>query len=100
MVPHGDRSGVVLEPRLTDQWYVNAKVLAEPALAAVREGKTKFVPENWEKTYFQWLDNIQPWCISRQLWWGHQIPVWYGPKLARTISTDLYVRRDRTRLPF
>ncbi|QBR72366.1 valine--tRNA ligase [Beijerinckiaceae bacterium] len=77
-VPHGDRSGVVLEPRLTDQWYVNAKVLAEPALAAVREGKTKFVPENWDKTYFQWLDNIQPWCISRQLWWGHQIPVWYG----------------------
>jgi valyl-tRNA synthetase len=79
MVPHGDRSGVVLEPRLTDQWYVDAKVLAEPALAVVREGKTKFVPENWEKTYFQWLENIQPWCISRQLWWGHQIPAWYGP---------------------
>ena len=80
MVPHGDRSGVVLEPRLTDQWYVDAKVLAQPALAAVREGKTKFVPENWEKTYFQWLENIQPWCISRQLWWGHQIPAWYGRK--------------------
>ena len=79
MVPHGDRSGVVLEPWLTDQWYVDAKVLAEPALAAVREGKTKFVPKNWEKTYFQWLENIQPWCISRQLWWGHQIPAWYGP---------------------
>ena len=79
MVPHGDRSGVVLEPWLTDQWYVDAKVLAEPALAAVRQGKTKFVPENWEKTYFQWLENIQPWCISRQLWWGHQIPAWYGP---------------------
>ncbi len=78
-VPHGDRSGVVLEPRLTDQWYVDAKVLAEPALAAVRQGKTKFVPENWSKTYFQWLENIQPWCISRQLWWGHQIPAWYGP---------------------
>jgi valyl-tRNA synthetase len=78
-VPHGDRSGVVLEPRLTDQWYVDAKVLAQPALAAVREGRTKFVPENWSKTYFQWLDNIQPWCISRQLWWGHQIPAWYGP---------------------
>ena len=77
-VPHGDRSGVVLEPRLTDQWYVDAKVLAQPALAAVREGKTKFIPENWSKTYFQWLDNIQPWCISRQLWWGHQIPAWYG----------------------
>ncbi|WP_020175677.1 valine--tRNA ligase [Methyloferula stellata] len=78
-VPHGDRSGVVIEPRLTDQWYVDAKTLAQPALAAVREGKTKFIPENWEKTYFQWLDNIQPWCISRQLWWGHQIPAWYGP---------------------
>ncbi|MDR3407564.1 MAG: valine--tRNA ligase [Methylovirgula sp.] len=77
-VPHGDRSGAVLEPRLTDQWYVDAKVLAQPALDAVREGKTKFVPENWSKTYFQWLDNIQPWCISRQLWWGHQIPAWYG----------------------
>jgi valyl-tRNA synthetase len=77
-VPHGDRSGAVLEPRLTDQWYVDAKVLAEPALAAVRAGKTKFIPENWAKTYFQWLENIQPWCISRQLWWGHQIPAWYG----------------------
>jgi valyl-tRNA synthetase len=80
VVPHGDRSGVVLEPRLTDQWYVDAKVLAEPALAAVRQGKTNFIPENWEKTYFQWLENIQPWCISRQLWWGHQIPAWYGRK--------------------
>jgi valyl-tRNA synthetase len=79
MVPHGDRSGVVLEPYLTDQWYVDAKVLAKPAIAAVRERRTKFVPENWEKTYFQWLENIQPWCISRQLWWGHQIPAWYGP---------------------
>jgi valyl-tRNA synthetase len=79
MVPHGDRSNVVIEPRLTDQWYVNAEELAKPALAAVREGKTKFVPENWDKTYFQWLENIQPWCISRQLWWGHQIPAWYGP---------------------
>jgi valyl-tRNA synthetase len=79
MVPHGDRSGVVIEPWLTEQWYVKAEVLAQPALAAVREGKTKFVPENWQKTYFQWLENIQPWCISRQLWWGHQIPAWYGP---------------------
>ncbi len=78
-VPYGDRSGVVLEPRLTDQWYVDAKVLAQPALAPVRDGKTKFIPENWSKTYFQWLENIQPWCISRQLWWGHQIPAWYGP---------------------
>jgi valyl-tRNA synthetase len=80
-VPHGDRSNVVIEPFLTDQWYVNAKKLAEPAIAAVREGKTTFVPKNWEKTYFDWMENIQPWCISRQLWWGHQIPAWYGPEL-------------------
>ena len=79
VVPHGDRSNVVIEPFLTDQWYVNAKELAKPAIAAVREGKTRFVPKNWEKTYFDWMENIQPWCISRQLWWGHQIPAWYGP---------------------
>ncbi|CAM3080958.1 Valine--tRNA ligase [Methylobacterium mesophilicum] len=76
-VPHGDRSGVVIEPYLTDQWYVNVKPLAERALQAVRDGQTKFVPETYEKTFFQWLTNIEPWCISRQLWWGHQIPVWY-----------------------
>lgn len=76
-VPHGDRSGVVIEPYLTDQWYVDVKPLAERALGAVRAGKTRFVPENWEKTYFQWLENIEPWCVSRQLWWGHQIPAWY-----------------------
>ncbi|MFH1557838.1 MAG: valine--tRNA ligase [Pseudomonadota bacterium] len=79
VVPHGDRSGVVIEPWLTDQWYVDAKTLAQPALAAVREGRTGFVPKNWEKTYFEWLENIQPWCVSRQLWWGHQIPAWYDP---------------------
>ena len=79
MVPHGDRSNVVIEPWLTDQWYVDAKTLAQPALAAVREGRTQFVPKNWEKTYFEWLENIQPWCVSRQLWWGHQIPAWYSP---------------------
>ena len=78
-VPHGDRSNVVVEPYLTDQWYVNAKELAKSAIAAVREGKTKFIPKNWETTYFNWMENIQPWCISRQLWWGHQIPAWYGP---------------------
>jgi len=77
-VPHGDRSNAVIEPWLTDQWYVDAKTLAQAALAAVRAGKTQFVPKNWEKTYFDWLENIQPWCVSRQLWWGHQIPVWYG----------------------
>ena len=79
MVPHGDRSNAVIEPWLTDQWYVDAKTLAQPALAAVREGKTQFVPKNWEKTYYEWLENIQPWCVSRQLWWGHQIPAWYSP---------------------
>lgn len=79
VVPHGDRSNVVIEPYLTDQWYVNAHALAQPAIAAVRDGRTTFVPKNWEATYFNWMENIQPWCISRQLWWGHQIPAWYGP---------------------
>jgi valyl-tRNA synthetase len=79
MVPHGDRGGVPIEPFLTDQWYVDAKTLARPAIESVREGRTDFVPKNWEKTYFEWMENIQPWCISRQLWWGHQIPAWYGP---------------------
>jgi valyl-tRNA synthetase len=78
-VPHGDRSGVVVEPYLTDQWYVNAEALAKPAIKAVEEGATVFVPKNWEKTYFEWMRNIQPWCISRQLWWGHRIPAWFGP---------------------
>ncbi|MBZ9846422.1 valine--tRNA ligase [Mesorhizobium sp. CA14] len=78
-VPHGDRGGVPIEPFLTDQWYVNAAELAKPAIASVREGRTNFLPKNWEKTYFDWMENIQPWCISRQLWWGHQIPAWYGP---------------------
>jgi valyl-tRNA synthetase len=78
VVPHGDRSGAVLEPYLTDQWYVDAKTLAQPAMAAVRARKTEFVPSQWEATFFNWMDNIQPWCISRQIWWGHQIPAWYG----------------------
>jgi len=78
-VPHGDRSGVVIEPWLTDQWYVNAEKLAGPAIDAVESGRVKFVPKQWESTYFEWMRNIQPWCISRQIWWGHQIPAWYGP---------------------
>jgi valyl-tRNA synthetase len=78
-VPHGDRSGAVIEPFLTDQWYVDAATLAKPAIEAVKRGRTTFVPKNWESTYFHWMENIQPWCISRQLWWGHQIPAWYGP---------------------
>ena len=79
MVPHGDRGGVPIEPLLTDQWYVNAAKLAKPAIDAVKTGKTTIIPKNWEKTYFNWMENIEPWCISRQLWWGHQIPAWYGP---------------------
>ncbi|MER9305493.1 valine--tRNA ligase [Mesorhizobium sp. M0496] len=78
-VPHGDRGGVPIEPRLTEQWFVDNKTLGKPALESVREGRTRFVPRNWENTYFNWLENIEPWCISRQLWWGHQIPAWYGP---------------------
>ena len=78
-VPYGERSGVVLEPRLTDQWFVDAKTLAKPALEAVESGETNFVPDHWKATYYEWMRNIQPWCISRQIWWGHQVPVWYGP---------------------
>ncbi len=87
-VPHGDRSGVVIEPWLTDQWYVNAEELAKPAIAAVENGKTVFIPKNWEKTYYEWMRNIQPWCISRQLWWGHQIPAWYGPDGKCFVAAD------------
>jgi valyl-tRNA synthetase len=78
-VPHGDRSGVPIEPLLTLQWYANAEVLAKPAIEAVEQGRTKFVPQRWENTFFAWMRDIQPWCISRQLWWGHRIPAWYGP---------------------
>ncbi len=76
--PFGDRSNVVIEPMLTEQWYVDAATLAKPAIAAVDKGDTVFIPKNWDKTYYEWMNNIQPWCISRQLWWGHQIPAWYG----------------------
>jgi valyl-tRNA synthetase len=79
MVPHHDRSGVIIEPWLTDQWFCDARALAGPAIAAVEDGRTSFVPRQWENTFFEWMRNIQPWCISRQLWWGHQIPAWYGP---------------------
>lgn len=79
MVPYGDRGGVPIEPFLTDQWYCDAATLAKPAIEAVETGRTEFVPKSWENTYFEWMRNIQPWCISRQLWWGHQIPAWYGP---------------------
>ena len=75
--PFGDRGGVVIEPWLTDQWYVDAETLAQPAIKAVRDGSIEIVPKTWEKTYFNWMENIQPWCVSRQLWWGHQIPAWF-----------------------
>ncbi|OSZ70952.1 valine--tRNA ligase [Sphingomonas sp. IBVSS1] len=103
-MPYGDRSGVVIEPWLTDQWYVNAGELAKQALAAVHDGRTQFVPKTWEKTYFNWMENIQPWCVSRQLWWGHRIPAWYGPNgecfvaeteaEAQTQAGDLPLTRD------
>jgi valyl-tRNA synthetase len=88
MVPRGDRSGAVIEPYLTDQWYVRVADLAAPAIAAVESGRIRFVPANWDKTYFQWMRNIQDWCISRQLWWGHRIPAWYDD------AGHIYVARD------
>ena len=87
-VPYGDRSETAIEPWLTDQWYVDAKSLAERAIARVADGETRFVPRNWEKTYFEWMNNIQPWCISRQLWWGHRIPAWYGPDGEIFVAAD------------
>ncbi|HSH63608.1 MAG TPA: valine--tRNA ligase [Methyloceanibacter sp.] len=89
-VPHGDRSHAVIEPRLTDQWYVDAASLAKPAIEAAKRGRTTFVPKTWESTYFRWMENIQPWCVSRQLWWGHQIPAWYGP------DGKVFVAEDET----
>ncbi|WP_279606451.1 class I tRNA ligase family protein, partial [Sphingobium yanoikuyae] len=82
--PYGDRSGVVIEPWLTDQWYVDAGKLAVAPMQAVRDGRIEIVPKSWEKTFFNWMENIQPWCVSRQLWWGHRIPAWYGPKCIET----------------
>ena len=88
MMPYGDRSGVVIEPYLMDQWFVDARSLAAPAIEAVASGRTRFVPEQWTKVYFEWMNNIQPWCISRQIWWGHQIPAWYGPDGAIFVASD------------
>jgi valyl-tRNA synthetase len=90
MIPRGDRSGVVVEPLLTDQWYVRTAPLAGPAIEAVESGRVRFVPENWSKTYFEWMRNIQDWCISRQLWWGHRIPAWYDE------AGNIYVGRSET----
>jgi len=97
MVPHHDRSGVVVEPWLTDQWYYDARVLAAPAVAAVEDGRIRFVPRQWENTFFDWMRKIQPWCISRQLWWGHQIPAWYGPDGAVFVAeTEEQAQHDAT----
>ncbi|MFZ2315088.1 MAG: valine--tRNA ligase [Gammaproteobacteria bacterium] len=98
-VPRGDRSGTVIEPYLTYQWYVKSKVLAEPAIAAVENGDIKFVPENWSKTYFQWMHNIEDWCISRQLWWGHRIPVWYDNNGLAYVGHDEEDVRTKNNLP-
>jgi valyl-tRNA synthetase len=99
MIPKGDRSGVVVEPMLTDQWYVRVKPLAEPAIAAVEDGRVKFVPESWSKTYFEWMHNIQDWCISRQLWWGHRIPAWYDDLGHIYVGRDEADVRRKHRLP-
>ena len=87
-MPFSQRSETPVEPILSDQWYADAKTLAQPAIAAVEQGRTRFVPEQWTNTYFEWMRNIQPWCISRQLWWGHQIPAWYGPDAEIFVAMD------------
>lgn len=87
-VPYGDRSNSIIEPYLTEQWFLDAKKLAKGATQEVKSKKTSFFPENWTKTYFQWMNNIQPWCISRQLWWGHQIPAWYAPNGEVFVAND------------
>ncbi|OGT37638.1 MAG: valine--tRNA ligase [Gammaproteobacteria bacterium RIFCSPHIGHO2_12_FULL_37_14] len=98
-VPRGDRSGTVIEPYLTYQWYVKSKILAEPAMAAVEKGEIRFIPDNWSKTYFQWMHNIEDWCISRQLWWGHRIPVWYDNEGNTYVGHDEQDTRQRHHLP-
>jgi valyl-tRNA synthetase len=95
IVPRGDRSGAVLEPYLTDQWFVQVGPLAEPAIAAIEDGRVRFVPENWSKTYFEWMRNLQDWCISRQLWWGHRIPAWYAPDGSVYVAPDEASARAR-----
>ena len=100
--PYGDRSGVVIEPWLTNQWYVDAAKLAAPVLEATRKGNLRIVPETWKKTWFNWLENIQPWCVSRQIWWGHRIPAWHGPSLGEDgrLSTTISRPANHRRTPF
>ena len=97
--PYGDRSGVVIEPYLTDQWFVRAEPLAKPAIEAVRDGRIRFIPENWSKTYYNWMEDIQDWCISRQLWWGHRIPAWYDPDGKVYVGADADAVRNKHGLP-
>ena len=99
-VPHGDRSGVPIEPWLTEQWYVNAAELAKPAIAAVEKGDTVIVPKSWEKTFFHWMRNIEPWCISRQLWWGHQVPAWYAPDGSAFVDYTEAAAKEQARAKF
>ncbi len=99
MVPRGDRTGEILEPYLTDQWFVRAAPLAQPAVAAVERGDIRFVPESWSRTYFEWMRHIEDWCISRQIWWGHRIPAWYGPDGAVYVARSEAEARRRYRLP-
>ena len=89
VIPYGDRSGVVIEPWLTDQWFCDAKKLSVDPISAVKDNSSKFIPKQWENTFYNWMENIQPWCISRQLWWGHQIPAWYGPDNKYFVSETL-----------
>ena len=98
MQPFGDRSGVVIEPMLTDQWFVDAAKVVAPALDAVRTGRTKIIPESGEKVYYHWLENIEPWCISRQLWWGHQIPVWYGPEITKDSNGKVQIEHGKIKI--
>lgn len=99
MVPRGDRSGQVIEPYLTDQWFVKTAPLAKPAIEAVEDGRIKFIPENWSKTYFEWMNNIQDWCISRQLWWGHRIPAWYGEDGSIYVAHNELEAREKYNIP-
>ena len=99
MVPRGDRSGAIVEPFLTDQWFVDTKPLAAPAIEAVKTGRIRFVPENWDKTYYEWMNNIQDWCISRQLWWGHRIPAWYDADGNFYVARSEAEAREKYQLP-
>ncbi|MCB0387178.1 MAG: class I tRNA ligase family protein, partial [Bdellovibrionales bacterium] len=98
MVPRGDRSHSVVEPYLTDQWYVKVETMAKRALDAVKDGEIQFVPENWDKTYYQWMENIEDWCISRQLWWGHRVPAWYDDEGNIYVAEDEQAVREKYNL--